>query len=67
MENILICANKLLTHDLINLDVFIDMLCVTQKILSYMPRDKNMTMSFALIYYIDIDITKCIKVLFMRG
>ena len=38
MTKILICANKLLTHDLINSHVPIDMSCVTQKTLPYMPR-----------------------------
>ena len=50
MANILICANKLLTHGLINPHVPIDMPCVTQKTLPYMPHDRKMTMSSTLKY-----------------
>jgi hypothetical protein len=52
----LVCANELLTRGLIYPHVLIDMPYVMQKILPYMPRGRNMTISSALIYiYIDID------------
>ena len=42
--------NELLTRGLIYSHMPIDMSCVTQKILPYMLRGRNMTISSALIY-----------------
>ncbi len=50
MAKILICANKLKTCGLIYLYILIDMPYVVQKILPYILRDRNMTISFTLIY-----------------
>jgi hypothetical protein len=49
MAKSLVCENELLTRGLIYPLVLIDMPCVTQKTLPYMPRDKNMVMSSTLI------------------
>ena len=50
MAKSLVCANELLTRGLIYPHVLIDMSCVMQKTLSYVPRGRNMTIFFALIY-----------------
>jgi hypothetical protein len=50
VAKILICANKLQTCDLIYLHVLINMPCVVQKTLPYMPRGRNMIIASTLIY-----------------